>query len=226
MGFKYKKFEIRTGEVIEPNRIRENMQTLAHEINGSLDRENLPEGGITSDMIKAETFNDIAFENVVSSTGTSLGNQDNRFEELMTKELDVPVDCVVIAHFGAYWAWHATQFASGNYAIDTVSGLSGLGQDFEVNHKFDKGYYFEAQNHFIDYRLKINGETVSNAPRYPFMRQNQSTYLTGSLQCVAGKIKVSVDVRVLRNDKGTREASEGFFVRVHDRNLVIQVKKR
>ena len=42
MGFKYKKFEIRTGEVIEPNRIRENMQTLAHEINGSLDRENLP----------------------------------------------------------------------------------------------------------------------------------------------------------------------------------------
>ena len=40
MGFKYKHFEVRSGEVVEPSRIRKNMQTLAHEINGNLDREN------------------------------------------------------------------------------------------------------------------------------------------------------------------------------------------
>ena len=222
MGFKYKKFEVRSGEVVEPNRIRENMQTLAHEINGSLDRENLPEKCISTDMIKSQTFNDMLTSHSFSVYSTE--NQSNRFEELMSKEVDVPVDCVVIAHFGTYWDWHLATDSAGNFILDTVAGTT-VSTNWN-NHIVDLDHYDEIQEHFVEYRLRINGETVCNAPRYSFLRQNQSTYLTGTLQCVAGKIKVSVDVKMYRDNLGTREASTGLYVKVRDRNLVIQAKKR
>ena len=104
MGFKYKKFEVRTGEVVEPTRIRQNMQTLAHEINGNLDRENLPEKGIEPEVIEYETFN--AIETDGSSAHFDMKDKGVQFVEVMSITLDVPVDCVVVAHFGCYFTWH------------------------------------------------------------------------------------------------------------------------
>ena len=58
------------------------------------------------------------------------------------------------------------------------------------------------------------------------MRQSQSTYMTGALQAVAGQIKVSVEAKMFRNNKGQIEASEVFYYIIRDRNLIIQAKKR
>ena len=217
MGFKYKKFEVRTGEVVEPTRIRQNMQTLAHEINGNLDRENLPEKGIGSNLIDYETFNTI--ETQASLTDFEMKDKGVQFVEVMSMTLDVPVDCVVVAHFGCYFIWE----------IDSTSVLdsyeSGVSTNWG-NYFFDMNDYHEVQEHFADFRLRIQGEDVCKTFSYPFMRQSQSTYMTGALQAVAGQIKVSVEAKIFRNNLGKIEESEAFFYTIKDRNLVVQAKKR
>ena len=116
------------------------------------------------------------------------------------------------------------QDSAGAYIIDIVAGVT-VSTNW-LNHYFDKNHYDDTQEHFLDFRLRINGEDVCNAPRYPFMRQKQSTYMTGSQIAVAGLVKVSVDVRMYRNDLGKREASTGFYADIKDRNLVVHAKKR
>lgn len=217
MGFKYKKFEVRTGEVVEPTRVRENMQTLAHEINGNLDRENLPEKCIDSEVIAYETFNNLRTS--FSTTSFSMEDKPIQFVEVMSLTLDVSVDCVVVAHFGAYWDWHQVDLTNTNAVV------SGAGTDWQ-QHRFDYDNYHEFQEHFADFRLRINGEDVCKTFSYPFMRQSQSTYMTGASQAVAGQIKVSVEAKMFRNNLGKNESSELFYYTIKDRNLIIQAKKR
>ena len=50
--------------------------------------------------------------------------------------------------------------------------------------------------------------------------------MTGALQVSAGQIKVSVEAKLFRNDKGKIEASNLFYYIIKDRNLVMQAKKR
>ena len=219
MGIKYKKWEVRTGEVVEPTRIRQNMQALAHEINGNLDRENLPEKCIDSEIIATETFNDIR-NSFARGSGQdfSMQNKGIHFVEVMSLTIDVPVDCVVIAHFGCYFTWEAD-----TTELNKLVGTAGARW---TNHYFENDDYYAVQEHFADFRLRINGEDVCKTFSYPFMRQSQSTYMTGALQVSAGQIKVSVDAELFRNNLGAIEASKAFYYVVKDRNLVIQAKKR
>jgi hypothetical protein len=219
MGIKYKKWEVRTGEVVEPTRIRQNMQALAHEINGNLDRENLPEKCVDSEIIATETFNDIR-NSFAQGSGQDFSMQDKgvQFVEVMSLTIDVPVDCVVICHYGCYFIWE-----------DVPTELDKLDTGAKnrwPNHIFSAYDYDVIQEHFIDFRLRINGEDVCKVFSYPFMRQSQSTYMTGVLQVSAGQIKVSVDAKMFRNNLGTITASKAFYAVIKDRNLVIQAKKR
>tara|TARA_R110000824_G_scaffold78252_3_gene197652 strand:- start:429 stop:1127 length:699 start_codon:yes stop_codon:yes gene_type:complete len=232
MGFKYKKFEVRTGEVVEPTRVRENMQTLAHEINGNLDRENLPEKCIDSDSIALETFNDIRHLWVVIQTsGTSstsntdkmftMQNAGNQFVEFMSTTIDVPVDCVVVAHFGAYWEWVGV-----SSEMDLLDADGSSSSNWTTLDGFDDNDYGNVQEHFADFRLRINGEDVCKTFSYPFIRKKQGGYMTGALQVSAGQIKISVEVKQFRNDLGTLEASKAFYFKIKDRQLLVQGKKR
>ena len=220
MGFKYKKFEVRDGEVVEPTRVRENMQALAHEINGNLDRENLSEKCIDSEVIAYEIFNKLKNTGVSGSANDfSMEEKPIQFIEVISLTIDVPVDCVVVAHFGAYWTW---ELANSTILDSRVSGASA---DWG-NGIFDLDGYDEVQEHFADFRLRINGEDVCKTFSYPFMRQSQSTYMTGALQSVAGQIKVSLEAKMFRNNKGRIEASEVFYYIIKDRNLIVHAKKR
>lgn len=217
MGFKYKHFEVRSGEVVEPSRIRKNMQTLAHEINGNLDRENLPEKCIDSEVIPFNTFNKVKTSFATSTF--SMQNKPIQFVELMTITLDVPVDCVIIAHFGCSFAWFSSD--------DTLLHAASSGADLLWNSfQFDYIDYAEVFEHFADFRLTINGEDVCKTLRYPFLRQKQSAYLTGVLQVVAGQVVVSVEAKLSKDKKGKISSSEIFHYEVNNRNLVVQAKKR
>ena len=92
MGIKYKKWEVRTGEVVEPTRLRQNMQALAHEINGNLDRENLPEKCIDSEIIATETFNDI--RSAYATLDESMENKGVQFVEVMSRSTSQTSGCV------------------------------------------------------------------------------------------------------------------------------------
>ena len=133
--------------------------------------------------------------------------------------MDVPVDCVVVAHFGCYFTW-----VGDNAKLEDE--VTGLGTNWTTLDWFPYADYFDVQEHFADFRLLINGEDVCKTFSYPFLRQSQSTYMTGALQVSAGQIKVSVEAKLFRNDKGKIEASNLFYYIIKDRNLVMQAKKR
>lgn len=228
MGFKYKKFEIRSGEVVEPTRIRDNMQSFAHEINGNIDRENLPLACIDNDSIVNGTFNSIStsFSTGSSADAIILTDLPAQFTELtdMTLTKDVPVDCLVVVHWGAHFEWIydtaallATFPASGGTAF-----ANWTSQDF-----FSATHYDLSGNFYLDFLLKINGQTVSQCLRNPFFKKIHSGYMTGALPVTAGQATVSVEAKLYRNEygKGITKCKE-FDVHIFSRNLIVQLKKR
>ena len=163
-----------------------------------MDRENLSEKCIDTEVIAIETFNDMRNSFARGSANDfSMKDKAVEFTEVMSQTIDVPVDCVVIAHFGCYFTWEedATELAILQVAADTNWS----------NHIFENDHYDEVQEHFADFRLRINGEDVCKVFSYPFM---------------------SVDAKLFRNNKGALEASKAFYYKIMDRNLVTQVKKR
>ncbi len=100
MGFRYRKYTFRPNEVIEPTRLRDNMQALGHELNGNLDRENLPMKGITSSSIALETFNDVIVfpGSPLSLAGNALQSSTtpSSYQTILNTDIEVPVDSVII----------------------------------------------------------------------------------------------------------------------------------
>ena len=54
MGFRFIKHTFEDGQVIDATKVVENMKVFAHEINGNLDRENLPLEAINSSYTQCE----------------------------------------------------------------------------------------------------------------------------------------------------------------------------
>ena len=110
MGFRYRKYTFRPNEVIEPTRLRDNMQALGHELNGNLDRENLPMKGITSSSIALETFNDIVIfpGNPLSLAGNTSSSSatPSSFQTILKTDIEVPVDAVIILYYSGRMAWN------------------------------------------------------------------------------------------------------------------------
>ena len=228
MAIRYKKFEARTGEVVEPTRIRDNMQSLGHELNGNIDRDNLPEKGITSTSIADESFNLIKNYAVriltpLGATNIDLKDKPIHYFDLPDVSLtaDIPVDCVVVAHFGAWFQWGLLA------AIDeTLVNGSSINTNWSNNYYLGDQHYEEAQEHFIDFRLLVNGESICESFSFSFLRESQSVYLTGAIPVSAGKVELKVQARLYRDNLGKREAIRSFKCIIKDRNLILHAKKR
>ena len=234
MAFKYKKIEVRSGEVVEPTRIKKNMQTLAHEVNGLLDRDNLPEKGIDTETIVADSFNLVKTQSAGSGTVISTEGRSPEFFKVITENFEVPVDCVVMAHWGCWWEWTGDNFqnvqrlaspSSGSTAPPASSTPSTLQSGFELG-GFEHENYYHSQEIFADFRLLINEEEVCQTFSYPFVRQKQGGYMMGSLQVSAGQVRVSVEAKLLRDNLGQIESSEHMYFTIKDRNLITIAKKR
>ena len=223
MAHRYKKYEVRTGEVIEPTRIRDNMQILGHELNGHVDRDNLPMKAITSKSIVDDAFNiveTVAFDSI----SVPLEDQPIHYVDVQALKItvDVPVDCVIIGHFGAWFEWETLA------ALD--DDLFTLGATIKTRYDslnaFGEGHYQEAQEHFIDFRMMVNGEDICQTFSFPFVRQSQSVYMTGAIPVAAGSIELKIQARMYRDNLGQREVIRGFKVTIRNRNLILHAKKR
>ena len=237
MGFKFRKHKFRTGEVIEPTRIRENMQTLAHEFNGNLDRENLPMFGLGSKSIKAGAFN-----RIVQRTGdetdkvsfyeekTSIGSLTSKtstkvtsYQPVMEIRTDVKVDSVIVAHFGGTIEW----LGMGSEMND-ITGDATTNDHFNDKHTVASGDFAhnKLREYVASFRLRINGETVCEVQDFSFLRQLPGVYLTGSLPVSAGSVQVIIEGRLFKDADGIELQSEALAFDVTDRNLLAHIKKR
>ena len=236
MGFRFIKHTFEDGQVIEATKVVENMKVFAHEINGNLDRENLPLDAINSSYTQCEDgcFNVVSRDLLGASwTGhLSFENFSVKYHPILSKTIEVPVDSLIIAHFGCWYMWGI----DGTEAEAILTGLhsSYLNQAIDLGSSSLVTTYDNIGEFFVDFRLRINGEVVCLAPQFSFLRRVNSVNMNGVLPVAAGKCEILVEAKLYRlvsegaGRKETVTKSKAFYVQFsrHAGHLITQIKKR
>ncbi len=96
MSFRYRERTVVDGEAIDPHDWNENINSLTGELNGKLDRDNLPERVIEAKHIKNNTFNTVFQSTLLNSRAFD----DMSINDVHIKNLDLEEDGVLVVHMG------------------------------------------------------------------------------------------------------------------------------
>ena len=168
MSFRYRERTVVDGEAIDPHDWRENINALVGELNGKLDRDNIPERGIESRMVIQGTFNQVK----QSTDTTTRDFKDANGDALKTvfdvheQSYDFDEDGVLTVHIG------------GTYSIPNHSMPSALADDMLVN-----------------ITCTVNGVTISNVRRISEHYQHSGFYAVGTYPVVAGSVVIKIRAR-------------------------------
>ncbi|MAK38033.1 MAG: hypothetical protein CMC15_17870 [Flavobacteriaceae bacterium] len=237
MAFKYKIHEFRPNEVIDPIKITENMRTLTNEINGNLDRDNLPEGGIVTDMIKNNATSIIHDEK--DTTATPISRSSITFEPLLSKTYTMQHDGVVFVHFGINFVWtniqgefeDVTNGGQFNFDNENVSNDTTKLIELIADEGIIPGHdYFMIGNHIIEFQIVVDGIIISQSGKYERARTHNSAYITGCIPVSAGSTQVEVRKRIRRENLGNEskpiEAVKAFACTATHQQLLTYMKWR
>lgn len=112
MAFRYRQITPVTGDIIDPEDWNANVREMVGEFNGHLDRDNLPEQAITTNMCKANTFHTI---NSDFKLTTKLQASTQDYVKVNRIEFQSQSDGVVICEWSAQW-----QFSDVKNSIETT----------------------------------------------------------------------------------------------------------
>tara|TARA_Y100000114_G_scaffold55752_1_gene51007 strand:+ start:1504 stop:2172 length:669 start_codon:yes stop_codon:yes gene_type:complete len=222
MGFRYRKYTFRPNEVIEPTRLRDNMQALGHELNGNLDRENLPMKGITSSSITLETFNDIVIfpGNPLSLAGNTSSSSatPSSFQTILKTDIEVPVDAVIILYYSGRMTWvrDPTEVTALDAAIETrIQSEVILSSDLATTGEY-----------LCNLRIRINGEIIHTSRNFSFLRKDNSFCLMGALPVASGVVTIQAEARAFRSLNFVQSQPKAFFPQIMQHEFIAHVKKR
>ena len=168
MSFRYRERTVVDGEAIDPHDWRENINSLVGELNGKLDRDNIPERSITTEMIKKETFNTVlqstiaGFRDMVDSNGNALTSVfDVHIVEYKFEE-----DGVLTVHMGG-------RFESPNHTFPSST------DDIKIN-----------------LTCTVNGVAISNVRNISGNCLHSGFYAVGTFPVVAGSVVIKIRCRM------------------------------
>ena len=245
LGFKYRKHIFQTNEVVTSERVLENMRGLANEINGSLDRENLPISAISTNMVKDETFNTIIHTALASGITITGGG----FKELTGMKVNkkLNTDALVISHFGGQFQWAAIA-AELEPLMMTQGGRVGVAplsaadaQAFRLRFDNDESKsvdnstpssvagtddYYELREIYANFEMRVNGSVIAKSENNSVFRKKFHVSLTGAVAVPSGDLNIQIYAVLRRNRNGKDEDLNGFNLTVTDRALVAEIKTR
>lgn len=238
MAFKYKIHEFRPNEVIDPIKITENMRTLTNEINGNLDRDNLPLNAVKSNMIKDNATSIIHIEN--STTATPISRSSITFEPLLSKTYTMQHDGVVFVHYGINFVWtnasdsafeDVTDGGQFDFSFENVSNdPEGLTERIKLQDALPGHDYFMIGNHIIEFQIVVDGMIISQSGKYERARRLNSAYLTGCIPVSAGSTQIEVRKRIRRELPGNKskpfQTANAFFCTATHQQLLTLMKWR
>lgn len=240
MGFKFRRWIFREDEVISPQRILENMRILGFEINGNLDRDNLPAKGITSAMIKSQTCNKIVHKFSISDYTLENGGWKEIDSNISVNSKDND-DFMLIAHFGCWYEWSVSSgslledlitvenptLASGipgnivdRYTEDASKSVDSSSEDSNIDD------WAELREFYVDFEMRVNGEVIAKSEFNSFFRKRFHVSLVGAIAVPAGDWDARIYGRIRRNKDGKIQDVDGFEVTIKDRTLVLEMNKR
>ena len=240
LGFKYRKHIFQTNEVVTSERVLENMRGLANEINGSLDRENLPISAISTAIVKDETFNTI----IHTAIATGFDITGGGFKELTGMKVNkkLNTDALVIAHFGGRFEWvpiDALLDLVLTESIPTASAAHIAAIRNRYKDDMSKSYdqdptpayrttddYHELKEFYVSFEIRVNGNVIAKSENNIMFRKRFHVSLTGAAPVPSGDLNVQVYAVLRRNRFGKIEDVNAFKVTVGSRAIVTEIKTR
>jgi len=235
MAFKYVKHQFRTGEVVSSDRVLENIRDLASEINGNLDRDNIPSDAITTPMLNDGSFNKVIFSGQTSSyLIDKFGFQE--IDPTMSVSLKLSEDSVAIVHFGCWFEWSLNQseledlLELEGISAANATALANRFTNEEMKSSDSTGLtqddYNDLQEFFCDFEIRVNGITIATNEFNSLFRKRFHVSMVGVAVVPAGDLDVRVFCRKRRNKGGKIQDIDSFNVSIEDRTLLTEVKVR
>ena len=112
MAFKYRQITPQRLDLINPDDWNVNVREYTNEFNGHLDRDNLPEKGITTDSIKSEAFHIVKSD--LSTTIEYVEKTQSYFKEIQIIEFETQHQGIVMCEWSSYWTYEYSEGDLGN----------------------------------------------------------------------------------------------------------------
>ena len=103
MAFRYRQITPQSGDLINPDDWNVNVREFTNEFNGHLDRDNLPEKGITTASIKPEAFHIV--QNNLATTNYTILKTQTRFKEIQIIEFETQHQGLVVCEWSGSWEY-------------------------------------------------------------------------------------------------------------------------
>lgn len=175
MSFRYLEYPLpQSADMLDAKDWVRNINVLAEEFNGRLDRDNLPERAVSASHTVTGTFNSLTANTRTSDITLSGdtnqwvdGDGTNKINELtVTSE----TDAILRVSWSGTWQW--TPDVTWNVGAGNVT---------------DRG---------IGFRLKVNGAVVAESPQHSVERYHDATHLCGVYPISSGLHIVTVEARI------------------------------
>jgi len=210
MAFKYRQAFFENGDIIDARDWNRNVAEFADELNGYLDRDNLPPVAFTHEHIKTKAFNEFysSIANTTAEHRTINGNITTWQSEsdaglgfgALTFASDT--DALAVVEWSGSWKW---SFTHVDYQWRGVSG-----------------YAKNTLEYYVKYRLIVDGMVVATMPNSVWTRAFDSGYMCAAIPLPAGNHKVDIEARIRSKDGGPAYQD----ITLMDRELICWLRKR
>jgi hypothetical protein len=205
MAFKYRQSYFEDGDIVDPRDWNRNITELTDELNGYLDRDNIPEECFYNNNIKQKAFNDL--RSSLSADSRTISGDITTWQQIVADGTRLgfasDTDALAIVEWSGTWEWNAT---SSTYDWNHASGGSANTLEWRVG-----------------FRLVVDGIVVGSLPSSTWCRAHDSAYMCGAIPLPAGNHIVQVDVRI-QGVVGQGPSYQEVILK--DRELICWLRKR
>ena len=228
MAFRYREKVVTDGEAIDPSDWTENMTALAGEFNGHLDRDNFPIEVFEEKHIGLREFNQIFVTARERNNSQQLSGSTTDFQTASESiSFEANADGVVIVHWSGWhgWDYGDGERMEGNFV---VTGSTLRAPSSHNNRQASTGLS-PATQHYIGFRILVNGNEVSTSRFNTWLRVKDCWYLTGVAPVSPGPVNVDVQARIfaIQGSNGDMRMADGpVSAALYERELVVHYKRR
>jgi|TARA_R100000458_G_C8265891_1_gene240943 hypothetical protein len=219
MAFKYRQVYFEDGDIIDARDWNRNISEFADELNGYLDRDNLPEDQFTYEHVASNGFNEF-YSNLSDTTAehrtidgnlTTWQSESDAGVGLGDVTFASDTDGLLVVEWSGSWIWQGT---SSDFDWIPLSAARASSTGVSP--------YNNVLEHYVKYRLVVDGIVVSSSPRSVWTRAYDSAYMCAAVPLPAGNHKVGIEVRIRSKDGGPAYQD----VKLIDRELICWLRKR
>jgi len=238
MAFRHRQVNPQTNDIIDVEDINGNNREFINELNGFIDRDNIPYGSIGSRRLEKYAFNQIKFHRITDVTPLHSRKNDDG------SKADAPIGtdktCIISANLTG---WQNKSHNKNNQMLNVVNFEANTDGVLicEWSGSFRFGYPLTVSesagvNHnipqVIEFRILVNGIEITKLTRIPDCPSGNSGAMYGCIPVPSGEVKVMVEARTFKvSGSEISAASENVTssrrdVWIGTRELICNFRKR